>query len=307
MFDVCDDIQNRLQEFLEMTRDGYAIFDSNEYLIYCNPSFADLFSLDRKTKTPLHWEQILRTNFANRRGVRVDSGDIEQFIAYTSKVRRSRPYRLFEVDYFDGRWFLFSEQTNAKQELLMQIKEITSQKVIEESLQKNVSNLKAAALTDELTQVGNRRALVESVKSELSRCRRTGVSMTLLLFDLDFFKNVNDTYGHQAGDEVLQHVASLIKGAIRPYDILGRIGGEEFGVFLSNTNQKEAVMIANRTREAIAATEFEYQGQQIKLSVSVGVSTLGCDAEFEDLYQQADEALYESKHQGRNRVTAYKA
>ena len=294
-----------LKEFIELSHDGYAIFDGEDRLIYWNKKFAELMYISETKSDPITLDHLLIDNFSNNRGVRVDSGDIESFISYAKKIRRSRDFRLFEVDFVDGRWFLFSEQLNEKNEMLVQIKDITKQKVYEKSLADEVTDLRSVALTDELTRVGNRRALVESVKNELSRCQRSGASMTMLLIDLDLFKTVNDKYGHHAGDAALRHVADLIKRALRPYDILGRIGGEEFAVFLSNTTGEDGLLIAERTREAIEGNPVVYEEREINLTISLGMTTQGCNANFEDLYKQADEALYQAKASGRNRVSIY--
>jgi len=296
-------LQQQLFDFVEISRDGYAIFDADDHLKFCNQRFAELMDVSPHERT--HWADILRTNFSQQRGIKVDSGDIETFVRYTQDMRRSRPSSLFEVDFFDGRRFLYSEQTNADNELLMHVKEITKQKVLEDTLREKLSSLEVVATTDELTRVGNRRALIESVNNELSRCRRTGASMSMLLIDLDHFKHVNDTYGHQAGDQVLREVASVFKAELRTYDILGRIGGEEFAIFLSNTTSQQGLEIGQRVCASVADTHFEHNGQTIPVTVSIGLTTLGCDAIFENLYEQADEALYRSKANGRNQVTAY--
>jgi len=298
-------VSSKLREFLELSHDGYAIFDGEDRLMYWNKRFAELMYISEEKSDAITLDHLLIDNFNHNRGVRIDSGDIESFISYAKKVRRSRDFRLFEVDFVDGRWFLFSEQLNEKNEMLVQIKDITKQKVYEKSLADEVTDLRSVALTDELTRVGNRRALVESVKSELSRCARSGASMTMLLIDLDLFKAVNDKYGHHAGDAALRHVADLIKQTLRPYDILGRIGGEEFAVFLSNTTGEDGLLIAERTRKAIESNTIVYEGKDINLTISLGMTTLGCSAKFEDLYKQADEALYHSKASGRNRVSIY--
>ncbi len=298
-------ISTRLSDLVHSAKDGYAIFNQDEYLIYCNQAFAEIMMFDPGRVGSITLETILRENFANNRGVRIDSGDIEQFITYTKQVRRSRVYRLFEVDFVDSRWFLFSEQVNEQGDLLMQLKDITSQKVQQQSLEARLDTISELALTDELTRVANRRSLIQSVVSELSRCKRSGVQMTMLLLDIDFFKQINDTYGHQVGDLALQHVANLIKNSLRPFDIMGRIGGEEFAVFLSNTPTNVAFNVAERTCDIIANNPLVIDGQSVAMTISIGLATEGCDTSFEKLFEQADEALYQSKHNGRNRVTIY--
>ena len=299
------EIENRLNRLVQASSDGFAVFDRNERLIYCNKAFQDVFCMSDIPSQGLCFFDILRNNYHNKRGLKIDCDDIEAFIAHVKSMRRSRPHRSFEVDYIDQRWFLISEQILDDGDLLMLLSDITKQKVLEQTLEARIDSLQSLALTDELTQVANRRSLVESVTVELARCRRSGAAMTMALIDLDHFKKVNDTYGHQAGDAALQHVTNIIRKNLRPFDILGRIGGEEFAIFLSNTQSTHALAIAERTRKAIQNSPLEYQGQQITLTTSIGLTTLGCNTSFEILYQQADEALYQAKKQGRNHVQPY--
>ncbi len=294
-----------LGDFVERSRDGYGIYDAHDKLVYCNPAFAELYYAPRDSLLGISFADLIRQAHAAGRAVKIDSGDVEAFVGYAVAVRRSRAFRIFEVDFVDGRWFLFSEQTNAEGALLVQIKEITKQKVLERELETSVTTLSRLALTDELTRAANRRGFVQSVEMELSRCRRTGASMTMALLDLDFFKKVNDRYGHQIGDAALVHVSKLVKQTLREYDIFGRIGGEEFAVFLSNTNQQTALEIAERIRQTIAETPLREEGIEVPMSVSVGITTEGCNTSFEQLYTEADNALYQAKESGRNRVCTY--
>ena len=129
--------------------------------------------------------------------------------------------------------------------------------------------------------------------------------MSMLVMDLDYFKVVNDKYGHPAGDAALIHITDIFSQSLRQYDILGRIGGEEFAVFLSNTTIEKSMEIAERIRAQVEQSAFTVDGQEIPLTVSIGQTTLGCDAEFDDLYTQADQALYFAKTTGRNKVTSF--
>ncbi len=293
---------SQVQDFIERSQDGYAIFNREDVLTYCNSPFAELFCYNQKDATGQIFADMVRHAHSLQQGIRLEHTDIEEFIHYAHQVRRSRPFRIFEVDMIDGRWFLFSEQCNEQGDMLVQAKDITKQKTLEQSLQNSILELNRLALTDELTKVANRRGFVGSVDSELSRCRRTGASMTLALLDLDHFKAINDTYGHVAGDAALQYVAQLIRISLRQYDILGRIGGEEFAVFLSNTDKDAALKIAERTREEIFQHPLQFEGSHIPLSASVGLATHGCNATFNQLYTAADGALYKAKSGGRNRV-----
>ena len=159
---------------------------------------------------------------------------------------------------------------------------------------------------DELTQVYNRNYLQEVMQAELQRSRRFRHAFTVLFLDLDYFKGVNDQYGHACGDFVLKRSAALVRSAIRPSDILGRYGGEEFAVGLVECDESSAVRIAERIREAIAKAVLLYEGHGISITVSIGLSVLRPDVEkIETLMAQADQALYHAKSEGRNRVEVF--
>lgn len=128
--------------------------------------------------------------------------------------------------------------------------------------------------------------------------------LSILMLDIDFFKRVNDTYGHMAGDMVLTEVAGIIKSCIRPADVASRYGGEEFVVLLDDTTVEQAVVIAERIRTRVQDSVIQYDNQKIQVTISIGVSGFKFDLELaKDLVDRADKALYESKQNGRNRVT----
>lgn len=159
-----------------------------------------------------------------------------------------------------------------------------------------------AALRDPLTKVHNRRAFDDRFETDLSHARRHGEALTLLLFDLDFFKSVNDTYGHIAGDYVLATFAELVQSMVRREDLFARYGGEEFAMICRSTPIVAAASLAERIRAQTAATRFVYDGQTIPVSVSVGVAMARGDDTIEALIERADKALYRAKQEGRNRV-----
>ena len=163
--------------------------------------------------------------------------------------------------------------------------------------------LRNLADTDYLTGMNCRRAFVEQVERILARAQidRHGVSMILL--DIDDFKRINDTYGHAAGDEVLRHFASNMGDFFRVGDVIGRIGGEEFGVVLANVSTEQAAAIAERMRQVFEASLIDIGERHINAKVSIGVAgTPRGRASFETLYHRADEALYEAKKCGKNCV-----
>lgn len=162
--------------------------------------------------------------------------------------------------------------------------------------------------TDSLTGVLNRRAIFSQVETELSRARRENKKISLSMLDIDFFKKVNDTYGHMAGDEVLRDVVKRINNVIRIYDsigTLGRYGGEEFILIIPGAKEEDAYGIFERIRTAIVETDFPINGSNIQVTVSQGVVTWDGHTKADDLIARADKALYQAKENGRNRVEQY--
>jgi diguanylate cyclase (GGDEF)-like protein len=179
-------------------------------------------------------------------------------------------------------------------------------------LENVISNemLKYIGLTDALTGVYNRRYIDRRLVEEVARARRQGYRLSCLYIDVDHFKQVNDTYGHQAGDDVLREVASRIKAELRMSDALGRFGGEEFVVLLIDADVESASVVAQRIRASVANQLFLLgEGQGLAVTVSIGVAALdeserelAIEDAAQELVAQADGALYEAKQQGRDRV-----
>jgi diguanylate cyclase len=160
------------------------------------------------------------------------------------------------------------------------------------------------ASTDSLTQVLNRGAFTTVVDGYLARVQAAQLSRegALLVVDVDHFKTINDRFGHARGDVALKLIAGSIRASVRDIDLVGRIGGEEFGVFLPGLSSIDAATIAERIRAAIAAVDFQPIGYPEPLSVSVGGASFVQYVPFEELFHRADERLYAAKEQGRNRV-----
>ncbi len=174
----------------------------------------------------------------------------------------------------------------------------------------NHERLKKVALTDPLTGIFNRGFFDRRVKDEVSRTHRYGQPLTCLFCDLDHFKNINDQWGHQAGDRVLREIAGIINTHLRRSDIFARYGGEEFVVLLPHTDSSAGREIAERIRKNIAGHDFKLAGSQaIRVTISIGVATLRSEtaererpAAPEQLIRAADQALLEAKENGRNQV-----
>lgn len=159
------------------------------------------------------------------------------------------------------------------------------------------------ASTDYLTDVANRRSFEVLLTHEMSASRRNASHLACGVFDLDLFKVVNDTFGHDAGDAVLIAVVYRIKEVLRQCDVIGRLGGEEFGIILPNIDINEVSVVFDRFRCSVAEKPIVHEGVEIPVTISIGVAVFdGNDETKEALLKRADEALYEAKETGRNKV-----
>ncbi len=158
-------------------------------------------------------------------------------------------------------------------------------------------------IVDGLTQIHNKRYLYEALEREVLRARRHDRPLSILMFDIDFFKRVNDQYGHLAGDYVLRELARVVQGRIRRDEVFARYGGEEFVIALPETPLEGGVSLAQNLRARVAEHTFVFQGERIPVTVSIGAAVLNPnDKTATDLVQRADEKLYEAKRGGRNRA-----
>lgn len=159
------------------------------------------------------------------------------------------------------------------------------------------------AATDPLTGVLNRRMLEQLAHNHIAHATRHREDLSVLLLDADHFKDINDAHGHDVGDHVLQSVVRVVQKQLRPGDLIGRLGGEEFAVILSETGAPEALGVAERLRSAVARLDLYASGSPLALSVSIGVATLGDHGQdLHELLRRADRAMYVAKRGGRNRV-----
>lgn len=157
---------------------------------------------------------------------------------------------------------------------------------------------------DALTGLLNRRSLSPRLLAELNRTERNNHPLSVLLFDIDYFKQVNDSFGHRAGDKAIQHVVNIASQQLRDYDLLFRYGGEEFLICLPDTSEDTAMLIANRLKKAVEVSPLTAE-QPINMTVSIGVSSTSQFIEPDELIEQADTALYQAKQSGRNAVVSF--
>ncbi len=185
--------------------------------------------------------------------------------------------------------------------------EIIRQKHADEKILQLNEKLEKLAMIDELTQIMNRRAFFLRGEEEIKRARRHHLPISAIMLDIDKFKNINDTYGHDTGDYILSCFASMLKSHVREIDIVGRIGGEEFGILLPNTKAEDAMKLAERIRQYVQTGNCISQDVEIKLTASFGVAQYHLDLkDLDELLKEADIALYQAKNAGRNKVVLFK-
>ena len=189
-------------------------------------------------------------------------------------------------------YVLLTEEIKSKSELSNRTRE----------LEKTQEHLRSMAMTDPLTGISNRRHFMGQISEEFERTRRYGAPFSLMLIDLDNLKEINDTYGHETGDEALRSFAKQCLRSLRSVDRFARFGGDEFIALLVQTGQDKAKEIAERLIAAIEALEIQTEKESIHITVSIGLTTTDDVSPVEELIKRADKALYEAKNRGRNQV-----
>ncbi len=189
----------------------------------------------------------------------------------------------------------------------LMIYDVTDIALREQAFQSANKQLEELSQIDGLTQLFNRRTWEGMLSMEYKRSGRSDLVSSVVMFDIDHFKQVNDTYGHQAGDEIIRMVAKTLRQQQRETDISGRYGGEEFGVILPDTNSEGALVFCERLRKAIEKSVTTFDGQEIPITISLGIAeTHDNDGDHTKWLQHSDEALYQSKEGGRNMSKIFK-
>ena len=242
----------------------------------------------------------------------IASGDLTQRIEFMGEFSQSFNAMVTQLDRTLKE--LVGKETELSQVNEELLKEINIRKQTEVALRESEAALRLLATTDSLTGLFNRRHFIELAETEISRALRYSQPLAVMMLDIDFFKRVNDTYGHASGDTVLQQVAKITKGMLRVTDIPARYGGEEFLVLLPGTPATGAAAIAERLRRKLEETTIQSEKGPISITVSIGVSDYLGETNskpnekiLSEFVRRADQALYASKNAGRNRVTVYKA
>jgi diguanylate cyclase (GGDEF)-like protein len=295
--DLDDEALRCLVEALTESGQAICLYDAEDRLRYANKTYRDMFIGDYEG--PLTFTGILRHADKHGLGVRIDD-DIEAFIARTLPRRRSVPRKSFETDLVNGRWFWMDHTILPNGWVLSVGADITGLKHNEKTLRKAHEEALAAARTDQLTGLPNRRHILDLLDDALAATKAASSSLCVAVIDLDGFKAINDTHGHDAGDAALHHFAAVCRARVRPQDSLGRTGGEEFLLLLPEVRLNEAVRIVERIREAFPPAVLRNSGLELAYTFSAGVTEALPHDDRSSILYRADRALYAAKGEGRN-------
>lgn len=288
---------SRRRALFESDRDGVMILDARDgRVLECNPVAADLLGHPAvEVRGCLARQWLARPEYADR--ILSDPGRIGpdgQLI--DTELRRGDGLTLpVEIAVSQARW-------SSSSFLLLRLRDITQRKATEDEMRR-------LATLDGLTGVLNRRAWTEAVERQLEQARRYRHPVCLLMIDADHFKRINDQHGHAAGDAVLKALAATLAGQLRQADLLGRLGGEEFGVLLPETHLEGLQLMGDRLLQAVRECQVQHEGIMLRLTISMGAALGGehGPGELETLLKQADDALYRAKHDGRDRLVLAEA
>jgi diguanylate cyclase len=287
-----------LLEALTESGQAVSIYDSEDRLRYANKTYQGIFL--NGYEGPLTFTEILRYGAKQGIGVRIDDGDVEALIARTLPRRRSAPRKSFETDFMDGRWFWMDHTILANGWVLTVGADITALKQNEKTLRQAQEEALQASRTDLLTGLPNRRHILELLDEALAANEPATPGLCVAIIDIDRFKAINDTHGHDAGDVVLRHFAETGNERLRPQDHLGRTGGEEFLLLLPGIRLNEAVRVIDRIRENFPPAKSSASPFALPYTFSAGVAEALPHDDRSSLLYRADRALYAAKSEGRN-------
>lgn len=282
---LINDINSAKARYFQATLSPVMIFNNADELIDINPPALFLLSTEKSQVVGMKWKEICNDYGLDDSLLQVQANNCETSI-------ENRVYNFVHAAYLnkkgDARGYIRS------------FYDITESKKAFEDLEKEAS-------LDPLTSLLNRGKWEERVLHQVKQGRRFRQPGSLLLIDLDHFKLINDSFGHQAGDEVLRRVSELLKVQVREIDLCGRYGGEELAIWLTQTESSSAMIVAERIRCALKALRIMYNAREVPVTASIGVygQDVLKNTEVSDFVIKADKALYEAKKDGRNRVVGY--
>jgi diguanylate cyclase (GGDEF)-like protein len=298
--DPDDEALRNIVEALTESGQAVSIYDAEDNLRYANETYRGMFV--GAYEGPFTFSDNLRYAAEHGFGVRIDDGDVEALIARTLPRRRNARRKSFETDLVDGRWFWIEHTVLPNGWVMIVGTDISTLKHNEKSLRQAHEAALLASRTDLLTGLPNRRYIMELLDETLAAGRLSGSGVCAAIIDIDHFKGINDTYGHDAGDAVLQHFAQASRERLRPGDHLGRIGGEEFLLILADVRLNDAVDLLDGMRAGFPAATLPDHATRRPVAFSAGLSEALPHDDRSSILYRADRALYSAKAEGRNRT-----
>jgi diguanylate cyclase (GGDEF)-like protein/PAS domain S-box-containing protein len=291
-----------LSTIFDSIRDPFCIFDRDYKIVRVNDAYAQMKNLHLKDLLGKKCYEVLHN------GTTVcDNCVVQKSLQSADPCAKDKPVTLPNGDevWFEIYTYPILDEDGKVSHVIEYTRDITDRKKFEEDRRRMIEKLEYLSRTDSLTGLMNRRALTDSLAYELERAKRYGTELSLILCDIDNFKEINDTWGHDTGDRSLQIIAATLKTILRNADIVGRYGGDEFMLILPETSENGGEGLAGKLLSAARDTDLRSRdGQPIRLSMSIGVACveLGNDT-MDSFIKRADDAMYASKQAGRNRVS----
>ena len=298
--DADDETFRSLVEALTESGQAIAVYDPDDRLRYANRAYRNIFL--GGSEGCFTFADLLRDGARHGIGTRIAGGDVEALIARTYKGRRSVPRKSFETDLVDGRWFWMDETTLPSGWVLTVGADITALKHNEKTLRQAHEAALVASRTDPLTDLPNRRRILELLDEALSGNEATASGFCVAVIDIDRFKAINDTHGHETGDTVLRHFAGICRERVRSQDVLGRMSGEEFRLVLPRAKAGDASGIIGRIRDGFPPARLTGEGIRLACTFSAGIAEARPGDDRSSILRRADRALYAAKGEGRNRT-----
>jgi len=297
---ILDETRTR-EAVVESLSQGFLLYDAEDRLILRNSHYLDLYpSLVEIAVPGVHYSDVILGELASLSGIPPEH--LEHTPDFHARIERHRqPHNMFEQQLSDGRWILVNEHRTSDRSTVALYTDITE-------LKQRESQIRHLAYHDTLTSLPNRALFQQRVEQALENARNRGTSVIVMVLDLDYFKNVNDSLGHAGGDALLRSLADRLRACFRDSDTVARLGGDEFGLILADVNRAEtATMVAWRILD-LAGQPFDFHGQQVVTGMSIGIASSSTDgADADQLLKRADLALYRAKGDGRGTFRFFQA
>lgn len=301
-----------LASVLEFAQAGIALFDSGDLYIVDNEAFSELLDREAFIKETRESASI----YIGGGQACLDGATIQLPPVRHELPGPREPASTFFALPLSGRQGVYGllsimtyKQIAVREYFLRTLSLIGAQLAVNLERALFFEEVRRLSVTDSLTGLSNRRAIIARLESELRRSIRYKTPFSLAICDIDDFKQINDTYGHQAGDAILKSIANIIKTSVREVDLAGRWGGEEIAMLFPQTDIKGAMIACERVRKQIEDFRIEYRGHIIKTTISIGVASIDPEQKnpitSDDLIGHADRAMYAAKHRGKNQVVSY--